>query len=310
MVQDAYVDTRFSPTFIVRFGKAKTPFGLERMQSAAGLLFFERALPTALVPNRDVGVQVLGDLHGGMVSYAAGVMNGVPDGGSADLDTNDGKDLAGRIVVRPFGPASKNPRSGLMVAFAATTGNQSGPLATIRTTSLGQTFLTYTGATADGRLQRYSPQASYYFRRVAALAEYVHTEVPVRRGSVRADVAHDAWQIAGSLVLTRGDAATERGVRRCTTSISATATSARCRSRALSRAHRRRGRNRARPRVPRVQPRGQGLDARPELVSQPEPEVRRQLRADHVRRERSGRAPPGERAGGPGAGQLLIEERT
>jgi len=212
VVQDAYIDTRFSPKFIVRFGKAKTPFGLERLQSATGLLFFERALPTALVPNRDVGIQILGDLHGGMVSYAAGVMNGVPDGGSADLDTNDGKDVAGRIAVRPFGPASKNPRSGLMAAFAATTGNQSGPLATIRTTSLGQTITTYTGSTADGRLQRYSPQASYYFGRVAALAEYVHTSVPVRRGSVRADVANDAWQIAGSLVLTRGDVATERGI--------------------------------------------------------------------------------------------------
>ena len=259
------------------------------MQSAAGLLFFERALPTALVPNRDVGVQVLGDLHGGMVSYAAGVMNGVPDGGSADLDTNDGKDLAGRIVVRPFGPASKHPRSGLMVAFAR---DHRQPVRPARddphhepAPDLHRPTL---DATADGRLQRYSPQASYFFGRVAALAEYVHTSVPVRRGSVRADVANDAWQLAGSLVLTRGDVATERGVRpQHNFDFGAGHLGALQIGGALPRPHHRRGRNRARPGVRRLQPPGQGLDARPELVSQPEPQIRRQLRADHVRRERS-----------------------
>ena len=213
VVQDAYLDTRFSPAFVVRFGKAKSPLGLERLMPVAGILFFERALPTALVPNRDVGVQVLGDVAGGIVSYAVGVMNGVPDGGSADLDTNDGKDLVGRIAVRPFGPPSQRPGSGLVVAFGGSTGNQSGPLPTIRTTSLLQNFLTYVGATADGRLNRYSPGASYYFKRVAALAEYVHTQVPAKRGTVRQDLTHEAWQIAGAYVLTAGDTATERGVR-------------------------------------------------------------------------------------------------
>ena len=61
--------------------------------------------PTALAPNRDIGVQVLGDLFGGVVSYLAGVMNGVADGASADVETNDSKDLAGRLVVRPFNRA-------------------------------------------------------------------------------------------------------------------------------------------------------------------------------------------------------------
>ncbi|MEO7275080.1 MAG: porin [Vicinamibacterales bacterium] len=213
VVQDAYLDTRFSPKFVLRVGKAKTPFGMERQQSVSNLLFFERALPSALGPNRDVGVQVLGDLAGGRVSFGAGLLNGVADGASADLDTNDGKDLAGRLAVRPFGPLSKDPRSGLTVGIAGTTGNQSGPLATIRTSSLLQNFVTYTGATADGRLTRYSPQASYYFGRVAALGEFVHTTVPVRRGAIRGEVANDAWQIGGTLMLTRGDVASERGVR-------------------------------------------------------------------------------------------------
>src|SRR6185503_515444 len=93
VLQDAYVDTVFSPAFRIRLGKTKTPFGLERLQPASNLLFSERALPTTIVPNRDVGVGVLGDLSGGLVSYQAEVVNGVADGASGDVDTNDGKDL-------------------------------------------------------------------------------------------------------------------------------------------------------------------------------------------------------------------------
>jgi hypothetical protein len=45
---------------------------------------------------------VLGDLSGGVVSYLAGIMNGVADGATADLGTNDGKDARseGLWIVR------------------------------------------------------------------------------------------------------------------------------------------------------------------------------------------------------------------
>ena len=205
VVQDAYLDTVFSPAFRVRLGKAKTPFGLERLQSVSTILFFERALPSALVPNRDVGVQVLGDLARGSVSYMAGVLNGVPDGGSADVDTNDSKDVAGRIVVRPFNArAATDPLDGLGLGFAATTGMQSGAaaLALLRTSSLLQPFFSYAAAVADGRRTRYSPQAFYSYKNVAGFAEYVHTRVPVRKGAIREEIAHRAWQVAGSIVVT------------------------------------------------------------------------------------------------------------
>ena len=92
-------DTVFAPAFRVRAGKGRTPFGFERLHSASNMLFIERAFPTALVPNRDIGVQVLGDVSDGLVSYLAGVMNGVADGGSADVDNNDGKDVSGQVAA-------------------------------------------------------------------------------------------------------------------------------------------------------------------------------------------------------------------
>ena len=212
-MQDAYVDTIFSPAFRVRIGKGKTPFGMERLHPASNLLFFERAFPTAIAPNRDVGVQVLGDLAGGRINYMAGVMNGVNDGGSADLDTADSKDIAGRVVVRPFArrPAA-SPLRGMAVGIAGTRGEQAGAAAlpAFRTQSLQQPYFSYSGAAADGTRIRYSPQAFYYFKAIGAFAEYVQSTLPVARAGVREEIGHTAWQVAGSYVLT-GETATDAG---------------------------------------------------------------------------------------------------
>jgi phosphate-selective porin OprO/OprP len=212
VVQDAYVDTIFSPGFRVRIGKGKTPFGLERLHPASNLLFFNRALPTALVPNRDLGVQILGDVGGGLVSYLAGVMNGVADGGSADVDNGDGKDISGRVIVRPFARLTPSPLRGLGLAVSGSSGRQSGAgaLPTFRTQSLEQPYYSYNGASADGVRTRYSPQMFYYYKGFGGFAEYVRTTTPIRKGLVREEIAHEAWQVAASFVLT-GEAAIDAG---------------------------------------------------------------------------------------------------
>ena len=210
VVQDAYVDTVFAPYLRIRAGKGKTPFGLERLQPVSTILFFERALPTSLVPNRDVGVQVLGDAAGGLVSYAGGVMNGVADGSSADVDANDGKDLAGRLVFRPFARGTSVPLRPLRVGIAGTWGHQegAGALPTLRTSMLQQAYLSYAGAVADGVRTRYSPQLSYHYKSFAGLAEYVHSQSAIRKSDLRSDVGHDSWQVAASWVIT-GEALTD-----------------------------------------------------------------------------------------------------
>jgi phosphate-selective porin OprO/OprP len=210
VLQDAYVDTVFSPAFRIRLGKTKSPFGLERLQPGSNLLFFERALPTSVAPNRDVGVTVLGDISAGLLTYQAGVLNGVADGASNDVDSNDGKDLEGRVVVRPFTRNQSSPLRGLTAGIAGTWGHQegAGALPTLRTTSLFQEYFAYSGAAAAGVRSRYSPQLSYYNQRFAGIVEYVHTETAVRKGDVADGIGLDSWQIAGSWMLT-GDAATD-----------------------------------------------------------------------------------------------------
>jgi phosphate-selective porin OprO/OprP len=214
VVQDAYLDTIFAPAFRIRAGKGKHPFGMERVHSASNLLFMDRALPTALAPNRDLGIQVLGDVSGGVFSYLAGVMSGVADGGSADLDTNDGKDLTARVIVRPFARQIASPLRGLGFAISGNTGRQAGAavLPSFRTQIIQQPYFSYaTGAVASGRRIRYSPQLFFFKGPLGGWAEYVHTEMPVTRNGVSDDIEHRAWQVAASWVLT-GEAATDAGV--------------------------------------------------------------------------------------------------
>jgi phosphate-selective porin OprO and OprP len=211
---DAYLDTRFSNAFRVRFGKGKPPAGNERLQSASTILFLDRAFPALLTPNRDVGVQALGDIDGGVLSYQAGIFNGSQDNGVTDVDTNDGKDVAGRLVVKPFAKQAKSPLANLGFAFAGSRGTQSGAgaLGSLRTGIMQQTFFSYTGSVADGTRARYSPFAFYYYKAFGGLVEYGHSALPIRKGTVRQDIANQAWQITGSYVLT-GENASDAGVR-------------------------------------------------------------------------------------------------
>lgn len=206
VLQDAYLDVHTTPRFRVRVGKFKTPFGLERLQSGAALLFVERALPTAIAPNRDLGVQIHGELLDGVLLYQAGVFNGVVDGGSADADTNDGKDLAGRLFVQPWKRGQTKALARLGLGLAATHGHQSGALPSYK--SGGQlTFFSYvTGVTADGARTRVSPQGQWSYGWLGLFGEYARASQDVRKGNGTVRVTNSAWEVSAGIVLTGEDA--------------------------------------------------------------------------------------------------------
>jgi len=209
-VRDAYVDIRFSSAFGVRVGKGKVPFGLERLHGANSLLFAERALPTALGPDRQVGLQVLGSVLSGRVSYAAAVVNGRASGRN-DTDTDRNEEVAGRIIVAPWTNAPQHPLSGLGIGVAATTGGGPGALPIFRS-AVQQTFFAYADGVREGHRHRLSPQGFYYRGPFGGFAEYVQSTTTIRQGAISRDVDHTAWQVAGSWVVT-GEAASDHGVR-------------------------------------------------------------------------------------------------
>jgi phosphate-selective porin OprO/OprP len=206
----------------VRTGKFKTPFGLERLAAATELLFVERALPTAIAPNRDVGVVLFGDVAAGRLNYSVGAVNGVADGASADLDDRDGKDIVARVFALPFKSSHNERLRQVGVGVAVTSGTQRGSviapnLPAFRTN--GQNVFaryrsdgTATGTTiADGAHWRLSPQGYFYSGPFGLLAEYVVSSQRVRREAAVARLGTTAWQASTSYVLT-GEDSSYRGV--------------------------------------------------------------------------------------------------
>lgn len=217
-IQDAYIDFKYWKAASLRFGKFKEPFGLERLQSGTALTFIERGLPTSLGPNRDLGVQLSGELFDGRLEYQVGVFNGVADGGSSDQDTADDKDVVARLFGTPFKNSSKAWISGLGLGAAVSFGEAHGNAATSGLPtyrSMGQqTAYSYIagGPFADGDRFRFSPQTYYSWGPFGLLGEYVLSEQAVRRGSFESELLSKAWQIAPSYVLT-GEDASFKGVK-------------------------------------------------------------------------------------------------
>jgi phosphate-selective porin OprO/OprP len=211
-VQDAYVDFQYWPQARLRIGKLKAPFGIERLQSGANLLFVERALPNNLVPNRDVGAQLHGELAKGAITYAVGAFNGVADGASADNDNGDEKDFVGRFFILPFKNTSIATLQGLGLGVAGSSGSQQGSAASPNLSSFKtpaqQPFFSFradgssAGTTlASGKRSRIAPQGYYYWGAFGVLSEYVISHQEVTRGANLARLKDTAWQVAASYVL-------------------------------------------------------------------------------------------------------------
>ena len=221
-VLDVYLDVAHIPEATLRIGKTKSPVGLERLQSATSLVFIERAFPTSLVPNRDIGVQVIGDVSKGLFTYSVGGFNGVSDGASLDQNDDGNFELVARVFSHPFA-ASDNPYlRGLGLGVAGSVGDREGstasPGVSSYRTSGGLRFFQYVpgnattpGVVADGRQARVSAQGYYYGGPVGLLGEYVLSQQTLALGDVSARVANQAWQLTGSFVLT-GESPSYKGL--------------------------------------------------------------------------------------------------
>lgn len=211
LVYDAYADVKIEPYAVIRGGKFKTPLGLELLQNDADRTFIESALPSDLVPNRDEGFQLYGDIvH--RLSYQVAVVNGAPDGANIDGDTHNGKDVVARIFATPFAPSGLRALKGLGFGVAASTGPQDegALLPTFKSTGAQAIFFSYGTKTvtpfADGRRLNYTPQLYYYAGPFGLMAEYADSAqeiaATINSKTILHDINNHAWQVAGSWLLT------------------------------------------------------------------------------------------------------------
>jgi phosphate-selective porin OprO/OprP len=215
-LQEAYVDLKPWKWLALIGGKLKPPVGLERLQTEASTKFIERALPTNLVPSRDVGAELHGTLS--FMEYQVGVFNGVVDGADQpDVDVHDGKELEARVFFHPLRPLDKKWFNHLGIGLAGTYGKERGTASAPNVASYktpGQnTFFTYYSDTtkpdgfvfANGDRWRVSPQMYYFGGPVGFIAEYVRSGQELQRGAAFQSVWSDAWQIQLSALLTPHD---------------------------------------------------------------------------------------------------------
>ncbi len=213
VVQDVYTNLHpYGPLAQVQVGKFKAPFGLERLQSATAITFMERSLPTNLVPNRDIGVQLWGDWNNGLLTYQLAAMNGVTDGSSADTDNNDAKDVVARVFAHPFQETNIEALQGLGLGFALSWGHETGTPANYKTAGQNTFFAWGSGVSLDDDRLRISPQFNYYWGPFGLQGEYVLSQNKLVRTGGREDEADiQAWQLTASWVLT-GENASYYGV--------------------------------------------------------------------------------------------------
>ena len=212
---DAFLNYHYNQALQLEAGKFKAPIGLEALQADRDILFNERALATDLVPNRDLGVELHGDLLGGAISYAAGLFNGDTDYNGTTVNTplQDDKAGEGRLLFQPWKNTSVNALSGLGFGVAGSylanhpQTNSTTGLTPGYTTDGQQKFFTYNaGVNASGQGWRLSPQGYYFYGPLGIQGEYVISDQRVSLAKKSADLQNTAWEATGSWVLTGEDA--------------------------------------------------------------------------------------------------------
>jgi len=206
MLPDAYVDFAYLPQASLLVGKYKPSIGLERLQGDANTAFLERAFPTNLAPNRDMGLQV----HGGFAmpgykaetapgpidnknafTYQVGITDGTGDSGNpygngspaaTSSSFANNKEFDGRLFAQPFQHSGYAWLEGLGIGVAGSFSNPDHQIIQAQRTPLGQSqFIDYgsanattTGAiTSNGNANRIYPQAYWYKGPFGLMGEYV-----------------------------------------------------------------------------------------------------------------------------------------
>ncbi|MCA1595939.1 MAG: OprO/OprP family phosphate-selective porin, partial [Chloroflexi bacterium] len=189
VLKDVYINLFARGGYQWRIGKFKTPLSLERLQSSADLQLIERSIADNIMPNRDIGVQVSGDVRAGIICYALGLFHGVHDGGSNDGEAVGCKNYAARLFLHVLDhDGIPSPLRKLGFGIGVTTGNRPEffPVPKFKTATQ-TTFFKFKSKTGEGGTEtRVAPQFSYYFQRFGAMGEYVRARQRIPQEGDRA----------------------------------------------------------------------------------------------------------------------------
>lgn len=213
-VVNAWLDLAVTNWLHLRFGKILSPLSLERATLPLRITLLEHGLASTLLPVSEFGLTVWGASDDKLIEYTAMLSNGAIANAHYEVDQDPGKDLLGRVFVKPFVRAGIPALAGFGLGFGASYGVHKGSVANPLTgnarTLGGRVFFSTLAnamdpslnAYADGRITRLVPQASFVGGPLALYAEYIRTTERLRAGGARKDVIHNAYHAVAALVLT------------------------------------------------------------------------------------------------------------
>jgi phosphate-selective porin OprO/OprP len=208
VIQDAYLNIHYWDAFQVEAGKFKQPISYEQLIQDRFTPLVERSLIDQLVPARDEGVMIHGQkLLGDRLDYAVSVSNGEING---DVDTNEHKDVDGRVAVRPFFD------TGLPAMFHYFQVGVSGGIGveqeamtpSVLKTPLTVPWFTFNStAAANGVRWRLSPELVYFYSGLGFAAQWYREQQDIRSGpgplyKFRQEVPFDGWYVMATYLLT------------------------------------------------------------------------------------------------------------
>jgi len=239
LLTDAFVDYTYKAPASLLVGKFRPSIGLERLQGDSDTVFIERALPSNLAPNRDVGIQ----LHGGFAlpgyqaekvagpidakndfTYQIGISDGTGDSGNITQQGNTGlsgnKEFDGRIFAQPFQHIGNKWLEGFGAGVAGSFGNPNNQAINVQRTASGQSaFVDYSKVgsgvgtvTSNGSTSRIYPQAYWYVGPFGLLGEYVVSNQHLAASGLaltnpknNVNQSNKAYQVQASYIVTGED---------------------------------------------------------------------------------------------------------
>lgn len=222
---DAVFETTWLEEFRIRIGKEKQPVGWDRLQSDTATAFLEKSQASTLVPNRDLGLQIVGKIGGGLLDYQIGLWDGAADGATNEVDNDDNWDFAGRLTFQPFLkadiPALKELLIGVYGSFGDVHGTATATqLTNYRSSGRAQWFRWAAAPTdpagppaiAEGARVRLGGHLNWQYGPVSVFGEYVQSSQDVTFGAVSDTVSNSAYVAQATWLLT-GDDASWNGVK-------------------------------------------------------------------------------------------------
>lgn len=204
-VRDAWVEWKRFREFTLRLGQFFVPCSPEDFAGARYLEFVDRSPMNRIASGRDLGIEAYGSLFDDRLSYFIMAAHGgalLQDTGRGNADTNDEKELAGALLVRPI----PEVRLGLGGTISNVDDLPVSNLLTLDfdlvTTGLSVLYLDSTTGTFDGRRWRADASLLAAWGPASLKAEVLLRKDELAPGLGAEAVRTRGWYVAATTYLT------------------------------------------------------------------------------------------------------------